>query len=77
MGPKLGITVDEIELRTLTLDSDAYGEGLTDRVFAQFLQREAWQQARGLADGVNTSLRVRLVLQGDDGSGSKKYTVST
>ncbi|NNJ10577.1 tetratricopeptide repeat protein [Chloroflexales bacterium ZM16-3] len=46
-------------------DPDSYGAMLTAMLFTPAL-REGWQRARGYAEGAN-AMRVRLVLNGDDG----------
>lgn len=60
------VTLDETELHALALNPSAYGEALTDMVFGRRKLREAWQRALGFAEGEGGSLRIRLVLNGDD-----------
>jgi hypothetical protein len=64
LAPPAPITLDDTALRALTAIPAAYGAALTAMVFSPAL-REAWQRARGFAEGAN-AMRVRLVLEGDD-----------
>lgn len=59
------IDLNDPVLRALSAQTDVYGAALTAMVFPSVL-REAWQRARGFAEGIGTMMRVRLVLQGDD-----------
>jgi len=58
------IALSDVALRGLTAIPDAYGAALTAMVFTPAL-REGWQRACGYAEGTG-SLRVRLMLSGDD-----------
>lgn len=66
LAEHIDIPLDDILLRSLALSPDEYGEQLTDMVFGKRRLREAWERARGFAEGASGALQVRLVLQGDD-----------
>jgi tetratricopeptide (TPR) repeat protein len=55
--------IDPAALLEYALDPAAYGRALTAQLFADQRLREAWQQARALADGANLPLRLRLAVR--------------
>lgn len=59
------LTIGAEGLRALELLPDAYGAALTAMVFPAPL-REAWQRARGYAEGAGQALRLRLALDEAD-----------
>lgn len=59
------ITLSEQALRALAPMPTVYGAALTEMVFTPPL-REAWQRARGFVEGQGSSMRLRIVLRGDD-----------
>lgn len=65
LTPDIPITLDEVALRSASLNPEEYSSRLTAMLFLPML-REAWQRALGFAEGRNGLLRVRLHLRADD-----------
>ncbi|MBX0330522.1 CHAT domain-containing protein [Oscillochloris sp. ZM17-4] len=56
------VALDPTALLALALDPDTYGSRLTEQLFADQRLRDAWRDARRVADGANLPLCVRLRL---------------
>lgn len=56
------VALDPDALLPHILDAAAYGRALTDQLFAGQRLRDAWRDARRVADGANLPLRLRLRL---------------
>jgi hypothetical protein len=63
LAPPTAIPLDEIHLRMLQVQPEAYGDALTTMVFTAPL-RTAWERALGYAEGAEAQLQVRLQLDG-------------
>ncbi|RRR67084.1 MAG: hypothetical protein EI684_19605 [Candidatus Viridilinea halotolerans] len=62
LATEVALAFDLQGLLALRLDRVGYGKALTSQLFHAPALREAWQQARALADGLNAPLRFRLRL---------------
>jgi hypothetical protein len=65
LAAQVPIQLNLVALRALVTAPEAYGAALSAMLFVAEL-RAAWQQARAYAEGAQASLRVRLVLEGDE-----------
>jgi len=66
LAANMPVRFNEAALLDADRDPDVYGRALTKQVFADRAMRDAWIEARSLAEGANTGLRLRLCLGEDE-----------